>query len=72
MSELMLHLLHVHGGREFHAWFDDSVGKTITSAAAFSQGECQSKVMATSKGGVGEFLKISKLQGGKSMDNFET
>ena len=41
--------------RERDPRFDDSVGKNITSGAAFSQGECQSKVMATSKGGVGKF-----------------
>ena len=50
--------------RERVPWFVDSVGKKITSGAAFNQGEYQSKVMATSKGGVGKFLKISELQGG--------
>ena len=50
--------------RERISWFDDPVGKQITSGAAFSQGECQSKAMATSKGGVGKFKKVGKLQGG--------
>ena len=43
--------------RERVPWFDDSVGKKITSGAAFNQGECQSKIMATSKGGAGKFEK---------------